>query len=73
MGSCYLSTEQAEELLQTYREELQSADFETLYQTMQNGSTDDTWVSDIDYTFRKNGRSYTLDCAIYQNLTPETT
>lgn len=73
VGSCYLSTEQAEELLQTYREELQSADFETLYQTMQNGSTDDTWVSDIDYTFRKNGRSYTLDCAIYQNLTPETT
>ena len=53
VGSCYLSTEQAEELLQTYREELQSADFETLYQTMQNGSTDDTWVSDIDYTFRK--------------------
>ena len=44
VGSCYLSTEQAEELLQTYREELQSADFETLYQTMQNGSTDDTWV-----------------------------
>ena len=73
MGACYLSAEQAEELLQTYREELQSADFETLYQTMQNGSTDDTWVSDIDYTFRKNGRSYTLDCAIYQNLTPETT
>lgn len=73
VGSCYLSTEQAEELLQTYREELQSADFETLYQTMQNGSTDDTWVSDIDYTFRKNGRSYTLDCMIYQNLTPETT
>ena len=30
VGSCYLSTEQAEELLQTYREELQSADFETL-------------------------------------------
>lgn len=73
MGACYLSTEQAEELLQTYREELQSADFETLYQTVQNGTTDDTWVSDIDYTFRKNGRSYTLDCAIYQNLTPETT
>ena len=73
MGACYLSAEQAEELLQTYREELQSADFETLYQTVQNGSTDDTWVSDIDYTFRKNGRSYTLDCAIYQNLTPETT
>lgn len=73
MGAYYLSTEQAEELLQTYREELQSADFETLYQTVQNGTTDDTWVSDIDYTFRKNGRSYTLDCAIYQNLTPETT
>lgn len=73
MGACYLSAEQAEELLQTYREELQSADFETLYQTVQNGTTDDTWVSDIDYTFRKNGRSYTLDCAIYQNLTPETT
>ena len=73
MGACYLSTEQAEELLQTYREELQSADFETLYQTVQNGTTDDTWVSDIDYTFRKNGRSYALDCAIYQNLTPETT
>lgn len=73
MGACYLSTEQAEELLQTYREELQSADFETLYQTVQNGTADDTWVSDIDYTFRKNGRSYTLDCAIYQNLTPETT
>ena len=73
MGAYYLSAEQAEELLQTYREELQSADFETLYQTVQNGTTDDTWVSDIDYTFRKNGRSYTLDCAIYQNLTPETT
>ena len=73
MGSYYLSTEQAEELLQTYREELQSADFETLYQTIQNGSTDDTWVSDVEYTFRKNGRSYALDCPIYQNLTSETT
>ena len=52
---------------------MQSADFETLYQTGQNGTIDDTWVSDIDYTFRKNGRLYTLDCTIYQNLTPKTT
>lgn len=69
-SACYLSTGQAEELLQSYREELQTADFEQLYQQVQNGA--DTWVSDINYSFRKNGKLYSLDCSIYEELTPKT-
>lgn len=71
-GVYYLSADQAEELLQSDREELQTVDFERLYQQVQNGAVDDTWVSAISYSFRKNGKLYTLDCPIYEGMTPKT-
>ncbi len=71
-GSYYLSADQAEELLQSYREELQTVDFERLYQQVQNGTVEDTWVSAIDYSFRKKGKLYNLDCSIYEGMTPKT-
>lgn len=72
IGVYYLSADQAEELLQSDREELQTVDFERLYQQVQNGAVDDTWVSAISYSFQKNGKLYTLDCPIYEGMTPKT-
>lgn len=72
IGEYYLTADQAEELLQSYREELQTVDFERLYQQVQNGTVEDTWVSEIDYSFRKKGKLYTLDCNIYEGMTPKT-
>lgn len=65
-----LSDADVAEIFASYREEIQQASFDQLYSTM---NSSDYYIADnITYSFYEKGRTYTLTCPIYDNITPKT-